>query len=159
MLFTGKPELSIDAKQRLAIPAKVRAQLEEGGGGEALFVTRGANGALWLWPQQTFEQIAGRLEPSLAPASELMDFDELTFPEAERLEIDGAGRIRIPQELLIEAGLGSRVVLAGMRHHLEIWDPEEWEARRREKESRRAEIMQRARSVTRETERPHHRPD
>ena len=29
MLFTGKAELSIDAKQRLAIPAKTRSMIEQ----------------------------------------------------------------------------------------------------------------------------------
>ena len=106
---------------------------------------RGANGALWLWPRRAFEQIAGKVEPSLAPPPGLMDFDEMTFPEAEQLDLDSAGRIRLPQELVTDAGLGTRVLLVGVRHHLEIWDPEVWEARRRERAARRSEIVQRAR--------------
>ncbi len=145
MLFTGKPELSIDAQQRLAIPAKVRANLDPEVDGEAFYIISGANGALWLWPERQFERMAGEIEPSLAPAPELMDFDELIFPAAQRLEMDSAGRIRIPEELLAQAGLGSRALLVGMRNHMEIWDPERWRVREAEKSARRAEILQRAR--------------
>ena len=156
MLFTGKPELSVDAKQRLAIPAKTRTMLEQARVGNALYIIWGANGVLWLWPERTFEDIAGEIEPTLTPAAEQMDFDELTFPETQRLDIDSAGRIRLPQELLEEAGLGSRVLLVGVRHHLEIWDPDAWAAQHREKVARRTEIAQRMRGVE-HRRRPHDR--
>ena len=147
MLFTGRNELSVDAQCRLAIPAKIRSRLDPQIDGEGFYVMRGANGALWLWTQRAFEQIAGKVEPSLAPPPGLMDFDEMTFPEAEQLDLDSAGRVRLPQELVTDAGLGTRVLLVGVRHHLEIWDPEVWEARRRERAARRPEIVQRARAV------------
>ena len=99
-------------------------------------VIGGPNGVLWLWPERTFEQVAGEIEPTLNPAVEQMDFDDLTFPETHRLDIDAAGRIRLPQELLAEAGLGSRVLLVGMRHHSEFlnliaWGSAEGQKRRR----------------------------
>ncbi len=147
MLFTGNPELSIDAKQRLAIPAKTRAMLEQARAGNVLYLIWGPNGVLWLWPERTFEQVAGEIEPTLNPAVEQMAFDDLTFPETHRLDIDAAGRIRLPQELLAEAGLGSRVLLVGMRHHMEIWDPETWLTQHREKRDRRPEIAQQQRGL------------
>lgn len=147
MFFTSKSELSIDAKHRLAIPARIRAMLDPQTHGEAFYVIQGVNDALWLWPEKTFERIAGEIEPSFTPAPELMDFDELMFPEARRVEIDAAGRIRLTEEMLAEAGLGTRVLVLGVRFHLEIWDPERWAARRRDKRERRDEITERARDV------------
>ena len=144
MLFTGKNELSIDAKQRLAIPAKIRAQLHPKTDGEAFYVTRGPNGVLWLWTERMFERVSGQVEPTLTPPTDLMDFDQTTFPEAQRVELDTAGRIRLPQELLDQAGLGSTVLLLGMRFHMEIWDREAWEANLQQKQSRRSDIAQRA---------------
>lgn len=147
MFFTGKPELAIDAKQRLAIPAKTRARLEQARVGNALYIIWGPNGVLWLWPERTFETIAGEIAPTLTPAVEQMEFDELTFPETQRLDIDNAGRIRLPQELLEEAGLGNRVLLVGARHHMELWDPDVWAAQHREKVVRRSEITQQLRGL------------
>ena len=104
---------------------------------------------MWLWPERTFETVSGECEPTLTPPTEEMEHDVVTFPEAERLDIDSAGRIRVPQDMLADAGLGNRVLLLGVRHHLEIWDPEQWAAQRTEKAGRRAEIAQRLRSVGR----------
>ena len=139
MIFSFKYERSIDPKQRLPIPADIREGLDPEVDGEAFYIIEGPNGALWLWPERTFQRLAGDIEPSLAPSWELMDFDEITFPEARRLKFDSAGRIRIPQEMLDRAGIGTRVVILGMRNHLELRDPEDWERRRQEKAARRAE--------------------
>jgi MraZ protein len=147
VLFTGKFELVIDAKQRLAIPARVRGLLERAGAAAALYLLPGANGVLWLWPVPTFERVAGEVDPTLTPPTEQMDFDEQTFPEAERLELDAAGRIRLPQDLITESGLGSKVLLVGMRHHLQIWDPERWAERRRQLSGKHQQIAQRAREA------------
>jgi len=104
VLFTGAHEHSVDAKHRLAIPAAVRNQLRSAGSADALYIHVGANGALWLWPEPTFEKMAGDVEPSLSPDPELQEFDELTFPDTHRAEFDSAGRVTIPDQMLAEAG-------------------------------------------------------
>jgi len=144
LLFTGKDELTIDAKHRLAIPAKVRAKLDPQRVGAGFYGLVGPNGAIWLWPERTFEQMAGEIEATLAPHRAVMDFDEVTFPDAEHLEIDGAGRVRVPGEMLAAAELGSRVLVLGMRNHLEVWDPDRWRQRHAEKSTSREEIVERA---------------
>lgn len=147
MLFTGKYPLTVDAKHRFAIPAKIRAMLDPHRVGTAFYITLGVNNALWLWPPRTFERMAGHIEATLAPDPALMDFDQITFPEAERLELDTAGRVRVPEEMLAASGLGTRVVVIGMRNHLEVWDPERWQKHIEKKTARRAEIAQAARPL------------
>ena len=147
MLFTGKYEYTIDAQHRLAVPAKIRAGLDPETDGAAFIATLGSNGAIWLWPERTFQRMAGEIEATLVPAPELMDFDEITFPDAEHLEMDSAGRVRLPESMMAEAGLGPKVLIAGMRNHLEIWDPSRWETQHRDKAARRDEIVQRARPL------------
>lgn len=159
MLFTNAYERAIDAKQRLPIPAEIRAALVQEGQSEALYLVEGSNGGLWLWPQRTFERMAGDIEPSLAPPAEVIDFDEITFPYAPRLEIDTAGRVRIPQEMLEQAGIGAKVLILGMRDHLELWDPQTWHERHQEKSARRGEIIERAGPVLRERGRRPERSD
>jgi len=144
VLFTGAHEHSVDAKHRLAIPAAVRNQLRSAGSADALYIHVGANGALWLWPEPTFEKMAGDVEPSLSPDPELQEFDELTFPDTHRAEFDSAGRVTIPDQMLAEAGLGNKVVIIGMRHHMEVRDPEQWQQHRQHQIAKRREIAQRA---------------
>ncbi len=159
MLFTNAYERAIDAKQRLPIPAEIRAALDPAIHGTGFYLAPGPNGALWLWPQRTFERMAGDIEPSLAPPAEVIDFDEITFPYAPRLEIDTAGRVRIPQEMLEQAGIGAKVLILGMRDHLELWDPQIWHERHRKKSARRGEIIERAGPVLRERGRRPERSD
>lgn len=137
MLFTGEYEHTIDAKQRLAIPAEVRARLSD----TAFYVVPGPNGALWLWPETTFEAMAGAMEQSLVPAEELMEFEELFFSQSARLELDKNGRVRLPERLLKDAGLEQRVMLLGIRDHFELRSPEDWAARRQEKLAKQTDIM------------------
>jgi MraZ protein len=150
VLFTGEHEHTIDAKQRLAIPAEFREQLDRAEAqADALYIAPGSNGHLWLWPEPTFERMTGALEASLLPGEELMDFEEFIFPQSRRLEIDKAGRIRIPEQMLSEFGLGQTVVILGMKDHLELRDPAQWSVRRQQNLSRSAEILRRARDAMR----------
>ncbi len=158
MLFTGEYEYTIDAKQRLAIPAEIRSRLNPDRDGLAFYVTAGPNDALWLWPERTFERMAGAIEASLLPAEEMMEFDEITFPTARRLELDKTGRVRLPKPMLEAAGIQSKVVILGVRDHLELRDPGQWEQRRLEKQADRPKIFHRARQILIEQPRPERDP-
>jgi MraZ protein len=147
VLFTGEYEHTIDAKQRLAIPAEVRSRMSPEIHGEAFYVVPGANGALWLWPERSFERMASAMEQSLLPGEEMMEFEELMFPQSKRLELDKAGRVRIPEQMLEEFGLGQTIVILGMKDHLELRDPQQWKAQRQQSLAKRKEIMVRARQA------------
>ena len=120
VLFTGEYEYTIDAKGRLAIPAEIRSWLDPQKGGCGFYITAGPNDALWLWPERTFERIAGAIEESLLQTEEQIEFDEITFPSARHLEMDKSGRVLLPQKMIETAGIGSKVMILGMRDHLEL---------------------------------------
>lgn len=147
MLFTGEYERTIDAKDRMAIPSEVRSQVSGDGQTAAFYIVPGANDALWLWPASTFEQMAGAMTQSLLPPEELMEFEELIFPNARRLELDGNGRVRLPRAMLDRTGIGTDVVILGVRDRLELRDPAKWRARQEETLAKPGEIMLRARRV------------
>lgn len=145
MLFTGEYEHTIDAKSRLAIPAEIRAGLEADQHGTGFYVAPGKSDTLWLWPERLFEQMAAASEASLLPDEDLLEFEELLYSQASRVEMDRSGRIRIPERLLTQACLGSSVMLLGVKDHLELRDPERWARQRDEKLAKQSEIMMRAR--------------
>ena len=145
MLFTGEHEHTIDAKQRLAIPAEIRSHLDPKVHGEAFYLSPGANGHLWLWPEKTFEKMAGAVEGSFLQPEEMMEFEEEFYSQTTHLPMDSAGRVRLPERMLTEAGLGQTVLILGVKDHLELRDPEQWRASRPAKKARRPEIMLRAR--------------
>jgi len=147
VLFTGEFEHTIDTKHRLAIPSEIRSRMDPEVDGEAFYLVPGPEGALWLWPERTFERMAGAMEQSLLPAEEVLEFEELMFPQASRLGLDKAGRVHLPERMIRHAGLGQQVMILGVWDHLEIRDPEKWEEIRKKKLARQGEIMLRARRV------------
>lgn len=148
MLFTGEYEHAIDAKQRLAIPAEVRAQLERAEQELVLYAVPGPNGAIWLWPDRTFQEIALEVDSSLLPEEDTMVFEELLFSQAARLEIDSAGRVRVPERLLRMAGIEGTATVLGVKDHLELREPKAWADRKtRVLLAEQGAIMMRARQA------------
>jgi MraZ protein len=145
VLFTGEYEHTIDAKQRMAIPAEFRSRMDPEVLGSAFYLSPGPNGVLWLWPEKTFEQLAASKEPSLLPSEEEMEFEQWLFSQSRRLELDKTGRVRLPEHVIAEAGLGQQVVVLGVKDHLELHDPQQWKAQRKQKFAKQSEIMLRAR--------------
>lgn len=145
MLFTGEYEHTIDAKHRMAIPADFRSLMQPDSLGSAFYLSPGLNGALWLWPERTFERLAGAMSSSLLQNEELMEFEQLLYSQSRRLELDKTGRVRLPERMLAEAQLGQQVVILGVKDHLELRDPEQWKSQRQQKLAMQAEIMMRAR--------------
>ena len=48
------------------------------------------------------------------------------YAQAEQLELDSQGRIRIPSSLLAWAGLEKDIVIVGVGFNWEIWDKASW---------------------------------
>ena len=146
-LLYGQYRLSIDAKNRLLIPAEVRRNLLPDRDGTAFFVVTGDNGKLWLYPEKTYESMGQVTPPELAPPEERLEFDHLHYALAERLEWDQQGRVLLPADELKETETGKDVVLFGSRDHLEIWNRTDWEEHRTHLRARRKEISLRGKQT------------
>ena len=147
MLFTGEYEHTVDDKQRLAIPSEIRSRLDPAKHGAGFYAVPGPNGALWMWPEKTFEQMAQAMDQSLLPAEELMEFEELLFSQSQWVELDKTGRIRLPERLMQRFGLTNSVTILGLKDHLELRDTKQWQRIREQKLQKQAEIMLRARQA------------
>ena len=124
MLFTGWAELNIDAKGRLAIPARYRNLL--GAEEKGWFTIPWPDGSLRVYPERVFEELAGLIESSLLPDQDTAELELAFFGSAEREEMDSAGRITLPKRHIALAGLPSEVVVVGARHRLEVRDRSSW---------------------------------
>lgn len=126
MLFTGHAELTIDAKQRLAIPSKYRSQWDTSRDGSAWFCVPWPDGSLRLYTEKRFESLAEQGEHSLTPGQDEAALEAELYGFAERIEMDSAGRITLPKSHLELAGLSSDVVVLGARNRLEVRDRGRW---------------------------------
>jgi MraZ protein len=125
MLFIGTTELNIDAKGRLAIPARYRSQFPEG---ESLRWVSMAwpNGSIRLYPFKTFLELSSEWTVTLIQSEDAAELRTRLFSQSQDVEQDSAGRIRVPQEHLTSTGLGTEVVLLGAGAYLEIRDRATW---------------------------------
>ncbi len=127
MLFTGLSNHSIDAKFRLAVPAKYRNQWDAARDGAAWYCLPWPTGHLRLYTENRFRALAEQREQTLTPGSDEAELEKVIFGFAERVEPDAAGRIAIPRHHLEMTGLGTEVVVVGAGVRLEVHDRAKWE--------------------------------
>ena len=120
-MFLGEYEHTIDAKGRLAVPAKFRAQMDKGA-----VISKGMGTCLSVYTMEHWEEKSTELA-SGKTSDELRDFERRIYPSASEVELDGQGRMVIPAKLRNYAGLASEVTVAGVRDHFEIWDRTAWQ--------------------------------
>lgn len=120
-MFLGEYEHTIDAKGRMAVPAKFRAQMD---GGAVL--SKGMGTCLSVYTMKRWEEKSAELIASMS-SDELRDFERRIYPSASEVELDAQGRIVIPAKLRAYANLTGEVTIAGVRDHFEIWDRNVWQ--------------------------------
>ena len=124
-MFQGTISLSLDAKGRLAIPARHREALAQTANG-ALVLTAHPHGCLLLYPVPAWEPIRDQIlkAPSFDPRSAALK--RVLVGNAREEEMDSAGRLLVAPELRGFAKLEKQVWLVGMGSHFEIWSDEGW---------------------------------
>ena len=125
MHFRGINNIAVDAKGRMAMPARYRERLLEACGGR-LIVTVDQDHCLLVYPLPEWEIIETKLNelPSLNKTARLLQ--RLLIGYATELEMDAQGRILLPAMLRDFAGLNKKAVLIGQGKKLEIWDEDTW---------------------------------
>jgi MraZ protein len=122
-MFLGQYRHSMDAKGRLTIPSRFRELLVPDGA----IVTRGFDNNLMLLTEANFERISERVNRMNMAELNARLLKRLIFASAERVEVDKAGRILIPEFLRKAAGLDNEAVVVGAGDYIEIWEPGYWE--------------------------------
>ena len=126
-MFEGAAALNLDAKGRLASPARHRDALIAAGNGE-LVLTAHPHKCLLLYPAPAWQPIrdqilkASSLDPRAAAIKRVM------VGNARTEGPDSAGRLLLAPELRAYAQLEKTVYLVGMGSHFEIWSEAGWQA-------------------------------
>jgi MraZ protein len=124
-MFEGAAALSLDAKGRLAIPARHRESLLAAAEG-SLVLTAHPHRCLLLYPSPVWQPIRDQIlkGSSLNPA--IASIKRVLVGNARTEELDSAGRILVAPELREYANLQKTVYLVGMGTHFEIWSEAGW---------------------------------
>ena len=131
-MFSGVTNINLDAKGRMAVPARHRDLLSVIGV-EQMMVTLAHHGnCLLIFPMPEWQV----LEESLMKLSDLKQsayqLKQILLGHASQCAIDGNGRILIPPLLREHVEIDKRASLVGMGNKLELWQEERWSAQRAE---------------------------
>jgi MraZ protein len=137
LLFLGEFEHSIDDKNRLAVPARFRAALEDG-----LVMTRGVDRCLVIWDTQSWHAQAERVRGLNAWQADARRMQRHFFSGAVPAQPDKLGRVVIPQFLRAYAQLETDVVVVGLADRIEVWSRPEWQRERSDAERDSAELAE-----------------
>ena len=127
-MFIGEYEHSLDTKNRLSIPRRFRDQALADGDAVAFFLTRGLDECLFIFTEAQWEKVVAGLSTKPFTDSATRRFQRLFFSNAVRAELDGQGRILIPDNLKKVGGITRNITLVGVYDRIEVWDRERWKA-------------------------------
>ncbi|RPI21821.1 MAG: division/cell wall cluster transcriptional repressor MraZ [Chloroflexota bacterium] len=121
-MFLGQYEHSIDDKGRLTIPARFRELLAA----EGAYVTQGFDRNLMVITTSAFDELYQRVNQMNLTDSNARLLKRLIFSNADRVEVDKAGRILIPLFLRQAANLDGSLAIVGVGDYFEIWSQDMW---------------------------------
>ncbi len=121
-MLTGQYECRVDEKWRIAIPAKLRKEFENG-----LVLTRGVDKCMLIYSPAEWANISAQHRYSPFSPSKHRMLGRLIFGSCYELTMDGQGRIQLPAPLREHAQVKDTVVIVGQNTFAEIWSKELWE--------------------------------
>jgi MraZ protein len=118
--FLGEYEVTLDPKGRFLLPAGLKKQLSEEDG-SVFVINRGIEKCLTLHPMSTWQPIFERISRLNDFDPEVRAFRRFFLNGATTVELDSAGRVLLPKNLMEYAGLDRDVVLVSAVNKVEIW--------------------------------------
>jgi MraZ protein len=129
-MFRGVQHINMDAKGRLAMPARQREPLLSLCNGQLVATIDTQSRCLFIYPLPEWETIEREIQqlPALKPA--VKRFQRLVIGYATDIELDSTGRLLLPASLREYAQLEKKLVLVGQGKKLELWAEDMWLAER-----------------------------
>ncbi len=121
-MLLGEYRHTLDDKNRVSLPAKFRKEL-----GKKIIITRGLDRCLSVFSMGEWKNFSKDLsEQTSFNYSNSRAYDRFIASGAVETDVDSSGRILIPDFLKQYGNLGNKVVVAGVRNRLELWNEDLW---------------------------------
>lgn len=119
--FLGEFEATLDPKGRFLLPAGIKKQLQEGENTQFV-INRGFEKCLTLYPMSSWTPIFQKISQLNDFDPKVREFRRYFLNGAIALDLDSAGRLLLPRNLMEHAGLEKDIVLVSAVNKMEIWD-------------------------------------
>ncbi|MDE2399764.1 MAG: division/cell wall cluster transcriptional repressor MraZ [Patescibacteria group bacterium] len=128
-MLIGEYIHTIDAKNRMSLPAKFRKEL-----GKKVIITPGLDQCLFIFTSKEWVKVSKKLSDSNSDLSFLKadqrSFNRYMFGRAAEAEVDSIGRILIPEFLKEKIGLKNTAAIVGVEDRVEVWSEQAWSAQK-----------------------------
>ena len=119
--FTSEYECKLDSKGRLVLPARIKAQLPEGG--NELVIRRGFEQCLIVYPMVEFKKVFSKISGLNEFNEEYRKLQRNFLSGVVTVELDNSGRFLIPKNMLTYAQIDKEAILVGTGNKVEVWNP------------------------------------
>ncbi len=132
-ILTGEYNYTVDAKNRIRIPSKLKADMGIDVSGEddeqkkfSVIFHTGAEGYLGIYTQEALDKKFAHIEELKEKDKEKYEMARKLLRTFETVESDPQGRLVIPQKFKARSNIKKDIVICGVIDHLEIWSREEY---------------------------------
>lgn len=127
-MFVGSFKYSMDAKGRIALPAKLRKYVNPEAN-NSFVLTRNAAKCIDIYPMDRWKELVAEKLDSLNQfdPKEAM-FIRMFLQEAAEDSLDSQSRLLIPKTLIEYAEIKNEVLILGVNKRIEVWNPDVYES-------------------------------
>jgi MraZ protein len=120
-MFLGDYQHTLDAKGRVSLPAKFRAEMTG-----SVVVAKGLDECLYIYPADEYAKFTASLVAGNDFDPRKREVRRFFMTGASETELDSAGRVSLPAGLRAYAHLTKDVAVTGNGNRIEIWDAGAW---------------------------------
>jgi MraZ protein len=126
-VFQGSYSINMDAKGRLAVPAKCRDLLADVCSNKIVMTAHIHDRCVSIYPEPEWEKnVLPKVKNLPTAYKKAQRAQRLIIGYANALEIDANGRVLIPPTLRDFAGLEKKLMLVGLGNKFELWSEDAW---------------------------------
>jgi len=123
-MFIGEYGTQLGEKNRLAIPKKLRDQLN----GQVI-LTRGYERCLIMVDSERWDALISEVNSRPLLSLNVRDTKRYLIGGAVEVEYDNQGRFGIPESLKDFGSIQEKVIFLGVGEWIEIWDEDRWKTK------------------------------
>ena len=127
-MFRGVATFNLDAKGRMAVPAKFRKHLDACCKGHLVVTIDHSDHCLQIYPMPEWEAVEKKLIELPSLNLQVRRLKRMLLGYATECEMDNNGRILLPAKLREHAGLTKNIVMIGQGNKFELWNEQTWNA-------------------------------
>lgn len=130
-MFVGEFKHAIDEKNRLVLPAKFRAFINDAEDKKGFFIVASpvtGEHCLRLYTKSGWMQVRAKLQQEANKAKDPARYMRFFSSRSEFGTLDSQSRLVVPQKLLDYAGLKKDVLMVGNFDWIEVWNVGEYGA-------------------------------